>query len=92
MIVLNLCLSDIPKEAIKKADNGKSYTWVVIDSLREPTEKENVTVYMSQSKEDREAKVKRTYIGRGKDFSKVDKVAPLPPTPKPSQESNDLPF
>ena len=69
LINLSICLSDIPKDRIKLADNGKKYLNITVQDLREADEYGNThSVYATQTKEEREAKEKRTYIGRGKEF------------------------
>ena len=68
MIVLNICLSDIPAGSRFKGKDGKIYTNIIATELREKDKFDNThTVYMSQSKEDREAKADKLYIGRGKE-------------------------
>lgn len=69
MITLNICLSDIPKEQISKPDNGKSYINVTVVKRKEADKFGNThTIYISQNKEQREAKEPKTYIGSGKEY------------------------
>lgn len=95
LINLSICLSDIPKERIKLANNGKKYLAITVQDLREADEYGNThSVYATQTKEEREAKEKRTYIGRGKEFifentrPSVEQVAELPV----AEDIDDLPF
>lgn len=95
LINLSICLSDIPKERIKIANNGKKYLAITVQDLREADEYGNThSVYATQTKEEREAKEKRTYIGRGKAVvfenarPSVEQVAELPI----ADDTNDLPF
>ncbi len=68
MILLNICLSDIPADKRSKGKDGKIYTNIIATELKAPDKFDNThTVYMSQSKEDREAKADKQYIGRGKE-------------------------
>lgn len=61
---------------------------------------QNVSAYVSQSKEDREAKKNKFYVGNGKVFwtdgkiTKVEKVEQQPTATAPSykSESNEFPF
>lgn len=65
--LLDICLTDIPREKIKEARNGKKYLKIEVGELREKDEKENdlyVRAYFSKA--EREAGGKPTYIGRGK--------------------------
>lgn len=70
MEVISICLSDIPKEQISVSDkNGKSYINLVVDKRKEPDMFGNtLTVYISQSKDERERREKKIYIGNGKEF------------------------
>lgn len=91
MIVVSICLSDIPKEAITTSQsNGKKYASFVIDERKEPDQFKNThSVSMSQTKEQREAKEKKVYVGNGKEYS-FNK-----PTSKPDYEQlpdEPLPF
>lgn len=95
LINLSICLSDIPKDRIKLANNGKKYLNVTVRDLREADEYGNThSLYCTQTKEEREAKEKRTYIGRGKEFvfqsaqPSVEEVAELPV----AEDLDDLPF
>ena len=69
MITLSICLSDLPKEKIQTANNGKKYINLVVDK-RKDTDKygETHTLYVSQSKEEREAKDDKKYVGSGREY------------------------
>lgn len=95
LINCSICLTDIPKERIKLANNGKKYLSITVQDLREVDEYGHThSLFISQSKEDREAKEKRTYIGRGKAVvfnnqqPSIEEVAALPP----ADNIEDLPF
>lgn len=96
LINCSICLSDIPKDKIKLFDkNGKKYLSVVVADLRESDEYGNThSIYISQTKEEREAKERRTYIGHGKAVTfgnphpSIEEAADLPP----ATSSDDLPF
>ena len=67
MIVFDICLSDIPEWARRKANNGKVYSKFCMVDRKEPDKFENTkTVYMNQTKEQREAKEAKSYVGAGK--------------------------
>lgn len=69
MIVLDICLSDIPQSARKTGKNGKVYTQIVVDEKKQIDDYGNShAVYMNQSKEERAAKANKVYIGNGKEF------------------------
>ena len=96
LINCSICLSDIPADRIKLFDkNGKKYLSIVVADLREADEYGNThSVYIAQTKEEREAREKRTYIGRGKAVvfnnqqPSIDEVAAMPP----ATYVDDLPF
>ena len=94
----SICVSDIPKSAIKKADNGKLYINIVIAERREEGKYgETHTIYMSQSREERDAKMEKCYIGNGKAYQPKE-VTPITTeaieeAPVISDaEADDLPF
>ena len=92
MIVLNVCLSDIPADKRFKGKDGKIYTNIIATELKAPDKFDNThTVYMSQSKEEREAKADKQYIGRGKEV--VYGGSKPAQQEAPAKEGNpDLPF
>lgn len=68
MIVLNICLSDIPESKRFLGKDGKWYTNIITTELKNPDKFNNThTVYMSQTKEENEARTEKVYIGRGKE-------------------------
>jgi hypothetical protein len=68
MITVSIDLTKIPKEQIVEK-NGKKYLNVVVDTRREADQYGNThTVYMSQTKEQREQKHPKVYIGSGKEY------------------------
>ena len=68
LINASICLTDIPKEKIKLSEkNGKKYLNIVIADKRETDQYGyDTTVYISQTKEDRDAETQKIYIGNGK--------------------------
>ena len=91
MIVLNICLSDIPKDKITKANNGKSYVSIIVDERREPDKFGNThTMYISQTKEQRQSRENKVYVGSGKEY--VFENQTPKPTPTVVKDGDDLPF
>lgn len=94
MIVISLCAEDMKPHLNKNEKNGKHYINLVVDTKKETDQYGNThTVYVSQSKEQREAKQPKSYVGNGKEF----KFSNSPQeTPKPNQsnsnEDNGVPF
>lgn len=98
VINISICLSDIPTDKIKVGKNGKKYLNVTIAGRKEPDQYENnVTVYTSQSKEEREAKAEKSYIGAGRHIEftggenstgAVDNM----PAYDPNNDEDGLPF
>lgn len=98
-ITASICVSDIPREAIKVAENGKKYISIVIAEYNDGVNTYGNTHYicMSQTKEEREAKAKRTYIGNGKAYqpkaSAPVTTQSIEKMPSISEvEADDLPF
>jgi len=96
MITFSIELSKIPKEKVKKADNGKLYCNIVVSELKEVDENGNThKVEISRTKDEREANAERIYIGRGKEYKplNVKQVTPEVVDMLPCLDDNDdLPF
>ena len=70
MINISLCLSDLPKEKIKKAQNGKKYINLCIAERKSADKYGNThTLWVSQTKEEREQNISKTYVGNGKEYT-----------------------
>ena len=91
-MLISINLSDLKPEDIRKSENGKNYLNITCVARKEPDNfGHNVVVYISQTKEEREAKNDKKYIGNAKhlSFDNEDKVE----LPSLSQkEFDDLPF
>ena len=96
MEVLNICLSDIDKSKIFTAKNGKKYLSVVVTERKEVDQYGNdLVVYVSQSKDERDNKVQKNYIGNGKTYGEKSTTAQQQEAPQPQpqeEETDDLPF
>ena len=96
MEVLNICLSDIDKTKIFTAKNGKKYLSVVVTERKETDQYGNdLVVYVSQSKDERDNKAQKNYIGNGKTFGEKSTTAQQQEAPQPQpqeEETDDLPF
>ena len=96
LINVTICVSDIPRDKIKLVESGKKYMNIVIASRRETDQYGHThTVYMSQSKEEREAKKDKVYIGSGKAYQPTgaatsESVDSAPAVP--ADKVGDLPF
>jgi hypothetical protein len=93
LINISICLSDLPKDKIKKAGNGKKYINLCVSSLREAGKYGDThTVFVSQTKEEREAKTPVTFVGSGKEFiPQVVSVRSVEDMPV-AEDMGDLPF
>ena len=90
MIVIDVCLSDIPEWSRKKANNGKVYSKFCIVERKEKDKFDNThTVYMNQTKEQREAKQEKAYVGAGKVLTFN---APVQTDAPRHEVESDLPF
>ena len=94
MINFSICVSDIPKEVITIAKNGKKYVNLTLVPLKAKDEYGRThTIYLTQSKEDREAKKTKTYVGSGRELN-FEKTAEnsFEKEVTPEQTDSDLPF
>ena len=95
-ISISICLSDIPKDRIKAADNGKKYINLAVTRMKEPDKYEQThTVFVSQSKEEREAREDKIYVGKGKEINFTAAgatVQSVESMPAMGPEEDDLPF
>lgn len=91
MIVLDICLSDIPKEQIVRAKNGKSYCKLVVAERKEEDRfGQNLMVYMSASKEDRGKP--RQFVGSGKSYTFPNSNVSSNAVRSENDGTDDLPF
>lgn len=94
LINIGICVSDIPKERVRRAENGKCHINIVVAERREVDKYGNThTVYLSQSKEERAERKDRIYVGQGKavvfqPVSRPEDIDNLPPT----QQDEDIPW
>lgn len=97
-ILLDICLSDLPKENIKTAQNGKKYIKLVVAERKEADERGNdhfIKVYIP--KEQRKEGDKPIYVGSGKASKPREQTAPTYKAPQTAPQNNedeedDLPF
>jgi hypothetical protein len=69
LINISICLTDLPKDKIKEGKNGKKYINLCVASRKEVNQYGDThTVYVSQTKEEREANIPLTFVGAGKEF------------------------
>lgn len=75
LLNLSICLSDIPREKMRKGNNGKIYTTITVSARKEPDQwKRDLKVYMSQSQEERRGGVNKVYIGGGQTVKVAESV------------------
>jgi hypothetical protein len=93
LVNISICLSDLPKDKIKQAANGKKYINLVCASRKETDRYGNThTVYVSQTKEEREAQTPTAYVGTGREYVPQVITAKSIEDMPPMQDSDDLPF
>lgn len=69
MIKISICLTDLPKEKITTAGNGKKYVDLVVSERREPSKYGDThTIYIPQSKEEQQSNAQRVYVGKGTEY------------------------
>lgn len=95
MEILSICVSDIPKHLIKKHEKtGKLYMSICVSEMKQKDQFDNThTVFMGQSKEQREAKEDKIYIGNGYAVNfEPTSVSPESVNNMPPAPADDLPF
>ncbi|MBR5823033.1 MAG: hypothetical protein IKY67_02690 [Paludibacteraceae bacterium] len=98
---LSICLSDLSKPHMSKAKNGKIYINLTVAMRKEPDQwGRDLKVYVTPTKEDREQKANKIYVGGGKTFifaqaegiqpsdEEINQIIP----PETADEKDDLPF
>jgi hypothetical protein len=97
MIVIDICLSDLPKEKIKTSQkNGKKYIALIVSKRRDVGQYgETHTVAISKPREERDEKT--IYVGSGKEYmpksEQTTTAAPQTSNPDPFTDPDDgLPF
>ena len=95
-IAISICLSDIPRDKIKQAENGKKYCNIICVQRKEISKyDETHYVAMSQTKEEREAGEPKIYIGGGREYIQQTQQAITPESVDnmpPIGDDSDLPF
>ena len=101
LINLNLNVEKLPKEKFVKGKKGVYYNFTISVNDDNNQFGQNVTAFDSQTKEEREAKVAKTYLGNVKVvWTNGDNVDAAPRTDQPQQAQvqakqeveDDLPF
>ncbi|MDR2888168.1 MAG: hypothetical protein LBV26_09285 [Bacteroidales bacterium] len=93
MITINLCVSDIPRNKVKQADNGKKYINLILSERREPDMYGNThTLIVSKTKEEREASAATVYVGSGKLYHAKPVTAEDIDNMPVADNTDDLPF
>ena len=100
LISVSINVEDLPKEKFVVGKKGTYYNFTI--SVKDDTNQfgQNVSLFDSQTKEEREAKKSKTYIGNGKVVwtdgqmtTVVREDAPAAQAaPAPAADSGDLPF
>jgi hypothetical protein len=93
LITLSICLTDIPKDKIKEAANGKKYINLCLSERKKTGNYgETHTLFVSQTKDEREFKVEPVYVGSGKEYVQRVVTAESIDSMPPAQNMDDLPF
>ncbi|MFA5849970.1 MAG: hypothetical protein WC833_08805 [Bacteroidales bacterium] len=92
----SICLDDIPPAAVKQdQETKKRYLAFTASRMKQPDKYGNThTIYVRQSKEEKERKVEKRYLGKALEFSFKDK-SPGPQTVDgmPAADgTDDLPY
>lgn len=98
---ISLCLSDIPREKMRKGSNGKIYANITVGMRKEPDQwGRDLKVFMTPTEEDKKNNALKVYVGGGKTFIFVSEAQQAPTDEEINNllpESNDtkkddLPF
>ena len=93
MIVIDICLSEIAEWARKKGQNGKVYAKFCVVERKEKDKYDNThTVYLNPTKEQRENKEAKTYVGNGKQLVFDNATAPKQEDAFRTDDMQSLPF
>lgn len=68
---IQICVSDIPRDKFFKSDkSGKVYLNIVVSDKKDGADQYgfDLSVYLQQSEDEREARTEKLYCGRGKTF------------------------
>ena len=79
LINLSICLTDLPKDKITQAANGKKYINLTVAARKEVGKYgETHTVFVNPSKQDKDTGKPTVYVGSGKEFNPLPQPQPLP--------------
>jgi hypothetical protein len=98
MINLSIDLNKIDKSRIKEHANGAKYYNITVDELQTPDKYGNThCVYTTPTKEEREARAKKSYLGNGRQpkfngQKQANNSAAVQNTPQANANADDLPF
>lgn len=98
---ISVCLSDIPRDKMRKGNNGKIYVNLTISKRKEPDQwNRDLKVYVSQTKEDRTTGATKVYVGGGRTVVFEERNSPPPSQdemdnvipPNQNDKEENLPF
>jgi len=92
IINASIRVDKLPKEKFVKGKDGAVYYNLTISINDETRFGNNVAIMDSQTKEEREAKAQRNYLGNGKVVWTNDLIKLAEREEVTSDETNDLPF
>jgi hypothetical protein len=93
LINISVCLTDLPKDKIKTANNGKKYINLCLADRKETGQYgETHALFVSQTKEEREARKDVVYVGSGVEYNPKPVTAQDIDNAPVSDNIDDLPF
>lgn len=94
LINLSICLTDIPKQKIKKGSNGKLYIRITVKPRKTPDDYgQDTYAIVAQSKEECDAKEPAVYVANGDYISFKSAPENIGEMSRASaEEMDDLPF
>lgn len=89
IINLDIDVTMLPRECIREAKNGHKYLKLTVGTMKQPDKFGNdMTIWVTQTKEEREEKADRVYVGKAKTFGEKKE----PSLPITRGNINDFPF
>jgi hypothetical protein len=93
LINISICLSDLPKDKIKQAENQKKYINLCLSPRREKgIYGETHKLFVPTTKEEREAGMNTIYVGHGKEFIPQTVTSESINSMPAANNLDDLPF
>lgn len=88
----SICLTDVPKELFKKAENGKIYLNMSVFKMKQPDNYGNEWAASCAPKQEERKEGVNYYFGKFKEYIPKENPQPADINNMPPAEDDDLPF